>query len=352
MTDEIKRVSFNTKSVQLILANPEMDIMAAEASISLNRHVTWMKIVLADDGFNANKQRIPQTEFANVIRTGIYMPVKMTKGKINTDHTDSEPLGVMAHIKANGNTLEALAALWNTERTEDIEFLKKKYSSGEPIDVSWELTYTSVASEDGGEALKDVCMNAATIVGAPAYQGRTPVVALSSDDNNENVGDNIIMEITLEQHESAMTSLKSQYDATIAELNTKLSDASTKLTETETKLSELTPKYEELASFKQAIDAQEAKAARLDAIKAKFTEAKLTVDEKYITEKADKLMGYSDEQLDFFIQELVAAMDSEASARASKDEAISVTSKLPRITRPPTEPVDNEAIVKFLREKK
>jgi hypothetical protein len=116
----MKTVTIIAKGVKLIIDN-EVNEMAAEASISLNPNVKWMKFILTDDDYNANGQRIPREEFANVIKTGVFMPVKMAYGRINEGHEEAFPLGTLAHLKTNGNTIEGLAALWERER-------EKRYS--------------------------------------------------------------------------------------------------------------------------------------------------------------------------------------------------------------------------------
>jgi hypothetical protein len=173
----MKTITIQAKDVKLMIDKLEIDEMAASASISLNPNVAWMKFSLTDDMFNANKQRIPREEFANILKTGLFMPLKMAVGEISEGHDGTIPLGVMTHLKTENNSIQALAALWDRERHDDVELLRTRYNEGKSIDISWELTYTDEIAEDDGVALKNVSMNAATIVGIPAYQGRTPALA-------------------------------------------------------------------------------------------------------------------------------------------------------------------------------
>lgn len=340
----MKNVTFKAKDVKLILNNNELNEMAAEASISLNRHVSWMKLVLLDDDFNANRQRVPREEFANVLKTGQYMPIKMAYGEIEDGHDNAFPLGVMAHLKVNGDTIEALAALWKRERPDDINFLKEKYDKGEPIDFSWELTFTQSELSDDGETLKDVSMNAATIVGEPAYTGRTPALAISSDNNegeNDKMDENTI---TKEAHELEITKLANENKEALAEETKAREDA-------EKALAELQEQYDELKAFKDEYDAEQAKAAKLDEIKNKFAEAKLEVEDDYFETKAEVLLAMEDAQLDFFIQELVAAMASKKDEEDDDSEAsLTITSKnVPNFGRRNDDDVDENDIVAFLR---
>jgi hypothetical protein len=333
----MKTITLQATDVQLMIDKLEIEEMAASASISLNPNVAWMKFLLTDDQHNANKQRIPREEFANVLRTGLFMPLKMAYGEVSEGHDDTFPLGVMTHLKTEGNSIQALAALWDRERHEDVDFLRQRYSEGKSIDVSWELTYTDEDVEDEGVALKNVSMNAATIVGMPAYQGRTTALALSSVEQ-EGVSMDTIEKT---EHERLLSEQKEQFEAQIAQLQTDLSTA-------QTELIELKPKYEELAAYKQTIEEAEAKQTKLASIKNKFKDAGLDITDEYFTEKEEALAGMTDEQLEFFIQELVAAFKPAEEGKAS----ISITStSVPPIRGKETETITPKDMVEYLRNK-
>lgn len=333
----MKTITIHAKDVKLISDELEIEEMAASASISLNPNVSWMKFLLTDDRHNANKQRIPREEFANVLRTGLFMPLKMAYGEISEGHANTFPLGVMTHLKTEGNSIEALAALWNKERNEDVEFLRNRYSEGKGIDISWELTYTDEDTEDDGVALRNVSMNAATIVGMPAYQGRTPALALSSTEEGDSMD---TIEIT--EHDRLMNEQKETFEAKITELQNSLSTV-------QTELNELKPKYEDLASFKQTIEEAEAKKQRLTTIRQKFNDASLEITDDYFNERAESFAGMSDEQLDFFIQELVAAFKTPEEGKAS----LSITSKnVPPLHTPETGEVSFEDMINYLKKDK
>jgi hypothetical protein len=335
--NKTKTATFNNFVVQLMIDKLEIDEMAASASISLNPNVAWMKLCLADDGKNANNQRVPREEFANVLRTGLFMPIKMAYGEISEGHDNTFPLGVMTHLKTEGNSIQALAALWDKERHEDVEFLRKRYSEGKSIDISWELTYTDEDVEDGGvTALKNVSMNAATIVGMPAYQGRTPALALSSAEEGDSMDT-----IEKSEHERLLTEQKEQFETQIAELQTNLSTV-------QAELDALKPQYDELSAYKQTIEEAKAKEEKLTSIKQKFEDAHLEITEEYFSERAESFAGMTDEQLEFFIQELVAAFKPTEDGKAS----ISITSKdVPPIRTPEAETITPKDMVTYLRKK-
>ena len=159
----------------------EGEMGEAYSSILINPAVSWAKFILTDDAPNANRQRIPVEEFANLIKTGMYMPVKMARGEIRDGHEDSEPLGVMTHLKHDGNKIAVIAALWSKERPADIEYIKSQLDGNNPVNVSWEILYGDSSVDDRGvEDLHDVALRAATIVGMPAYAGRTQMLAVAA----------------------------------------------------------------------------------------------------------------------------------------------------------------------------
>lgn len=175
---------FNTNSEFMLslVDNDELD-QVAEASVLKNPAVSWVKFVLTDDQPNANRQRVSQEEFDNLINTGIFMPLKMAQGSIKPGHESSEPLGVITHLKKSGNKIIGLATLWAKERKSDIALLKELSRQKKPIDISWEILYEdSKLSEefDGVSDLLNTSLKAATIVGNPAYQGRTQILAMAA----------------------------------------------------------------------------------------------------------------------------------------------------------------------------
>jgi len=325
----MKIASFPAKSVKLILDN-DIEELAAEASISLNKNLTWIKLVLADDVYNENRQRIPREEFVNVIKTGIFMPIKMAEGSIAEGHEDARPLGTMSHIKTNGNTIEALAAVWQKERPEDVEYLKGRYANNEPIDFSWELTYKDSIVDDDGETLTGVSMNAATIVGRPAYAGRTPAIAIASAEEGEQMDT-----IPLEQHTQEIENLKKEYEDKLLALQASIDEQKAALAE-----------LDELKQFKADADAIAEKETKLKTIKQKFTEANVNVPEDYIDARAETLLTMSEDQLNFFIQELVSSLTKAEEGQAS----ISLTSKeIPAMNGGGGDKIEKENLVGYLR---
>lgn len=334
-----------TKDIKLLSDNEVTALIGeAEASVMLNPTVSWAKFVLTDDLPNGNKQRIPADEFDNIIKSGLHMPLKMAEGGIEDGHKFSKPLGVITHLRRivedGVNKVIALAALWNTERQADITRIKSLVEDGEEINVSWELAYgRSVANEGGIEDLRDVVLNAATIVAKPAYQGRTRFLAVAEEDKEDKTEEVNVEE--LERIKQELAELKAKYDAAVAQLQEKETALASVAEEKKGLETELTS----LREFKSNLEAEEAKAAKLVAIKTKFSEAGLTKDETYFAENEAMLLGLDEPALDFMVQELAAfSKNAEASSRSN-----------PRIPNIPGEVGEDNSVkemVKALRERK
>jgi hypothetical protein len=187
----MKATKMNAKledMVELLSENEALrEFGEATASIISNPTVVWAKFILTDDMRNGNGQRIPREEFANLIKTGIFMPVKMARGEINRGHQGSEPLGSITHLKEvqmpDGHyAIAALAALWAEERPADVNYIRQRFSENKPVDTSWEILYedSSYNTEQNSIDLLGTILRATTIVGDPAYGSRTRVLSVSA----------------------------------------------------------------------------------------------------------------------------------------------------------------------------
>lgn len=161
----------------------ELEAYAAE----VDPYKTWLHFVFTDDKPNANKQRIPKEEFDSLIKSAKFMPVKKAEGGIGDTHDNAVPMGSIASARVeegdNVSRIEGLAALWNKEYPEDIAALRQAFNDGKPIDFSWEIGYHESKPNEDDPEVEDLfgCTTmAATIVGFPAYEGRTAVLALAS----------------------------------------------------------------------------------------------------------------------------------------------------------------------------
>ncbi len=368
MTDKSTKTSAKiVDMVQLIDENEVQSIMGeAFASFMLNPTVTWAKFILTDDGKNANGERIPKSEFQNLIVSGIHMPVKMAIGEISPGHPGTKPLGTITHLKEvateNGGTaIVALAALWGQERPADIEFIKQRFAEKKSVDVSWEVLYEDATFNPETESMDlfGTVLRAATIVGNPAYEGRTTflsIAATKKSDATLQADLDKLAEDELKTIEELQAEVDAK-DASIAEIQAKLDDATSKLAALAEKDAEIvrlteenTAKDTELTSlkeFKASIDAENEKKTKLESVKAKFVEAGLDKTEEYFTENAEKLVSMSEDDLGFMLQELKAFAETHKDSSAASKK----TTKIPAVLGDDNQEITIEDLADYLRSK-
>lgn len=351
----MKTAIFRIDNVELLTESEIIEQFEAHAAISLNPHVTWMKFILTDARPNFNRQQIPREEFSNVIKTGIYMPIKMAQGSINEGHDEAIPVGVMTHLIEQDDEVMALAALWDREREADVAFLRERFREGKPIDVSWELSFAdSEISDEGVEIFSGVSVNAATIVGMPAYGGRTSVEGLAAlkkeARNNANLEDTDTMDtISLDKHEELLTAQREGLEGKLGELETQLEASQTELDELKSGSEAANTELKDLRTFKEGVEAVNERNEKLATIRTAFEEAGLEVVDEYFSDREDTFAEMSDDQIEFFIQELVAfeksTDDDDPDARAS----VYLTSRTPLTRKANDDALTSDDIVKHLR---
>lgn len=361
MTDKETKIGSNLLDMLYLIDENEVkdEMGEAFASFMLNPTVTWAKFVLTDDKTNANGERVPQEEFANLIKSGIHMPVKMVFGEIK-GHPESRPLGTITHLKEVKNedgssAIIALAALWSKERPADVEYIKQRFAEKKPVDTSWEILYedSTLNADKNSIDLHGTILSATTIVGNPAYQGRTPFLAISSKKeaeiaNEENTEDNLMETKELEAKLAELEPKLATALAEIAQLKTEKAEKEaevTRLTEENTaKEAELTT----LREYKAGIEAEIAKVEKLDAIKSKFVEAGLQKDEKYFTDNEERLLKMDEDALSFFIQEMAANLSTEDKTSSASKKS----TKIPALTGSDgEEDLSPAGLAKYLRER-
>jgi hypothetical protein len=278
----------------------------AEAALALNNNMNFAKFIFTTATPNKNKQRIPEEEFDNIIKTGVFMPFKMGVGKIEEGHNNARPIGVITQLKKENGKVVAIAGLWKEESQTEIHILKENISKNNLPQVSWELNYDhSTISDDGYEDLHGVTVRATTVVGRPAYAGETPILAVASENSKT------------EENKLELEELQTK----ITELETEISRLNEVLTSKDTEISTLTQEKEALAQFKTEIEQKEAEAQKFASIKTKFSESGINKADTYFEENKEKLMAFDENELDFFIQTIVS-FTNEKLTTASEDNGI------------------------------
>jgi hypothetical protein len=306
--------TFIVNDVELINEGSLEGLEAFASLVSINPYVRWIKFVLLDDQPNKNKQRIPKEEFDNVLKTGMYMPLKSEAGTLSGDHKDSGPLGVITNLTKEGNRVLGLAALWERERPEDIKLLKESFASGNKINISWELTYNEKIPQDGYTDLVGISLNAATIVGMPAYAGRTPIVALASTENNgteENSSEIVVGVSEMEDKLNELETITKERDDALEvnkTLTEEITSLKTSLTQKDSDMESMRQELASLKEFKSSIDAEKERVTKLDNLKKLFSESGLEVTEDYFAdaERVNKLLSMDESAINFLIQETVS----------------------------------------------
>jgi hypothetical protein len=283
----MEKISFEVSDFAFI-ENEDEEFAAVTRT---NPTFKWCKFILTDDGPNKNKKRVPLDEFDNLVFSGVNAPIKMAPGQIEDGHDKSIPLGVITALKRENNQIKAIAALWTKERPEDVAFVKKCYDEGKPLNLSWEILYSNlVDEEDGIQALQGTVLRAATLVGLPAYAGRTPILEMASTDSQ---GDQINSE-------------DDKLDEQLEQLNLKITELTQSLATVQAENEQLKTEKESLAQFKADVEKERLDAERVSAIQIKFSEAGIEKDTEYFTENREKLLAMDEATLDFMVQNLVA----------------------------------------------
>ncbi len=104
----------------------------------------------------------------------------------------------------------------------------------------------------------------------------------------------------------------------ITELEGKLAERDAAITEKDTTLASKDAAIAELQQYKDGIEGEKAKVAKLQSIKEKFTAAGLERDEAYFTENGERLLNMSDSDIEFMIQEM-ASFASQGTGNASRN---------------------------------
>lgn len=171
----------------------ENDLALAGVEGYKNPLLTWVKFIFTDDSPNANKQGINQDEFENLITSMEYMPIKADfDADSGVDgHSEASIIGVIKQGQQEGNKILTIGALYNDEYPEIVEFFKKELSEGRDVGFSWEIRYKDSEDSDGVEWLQGTTTKAVTAVRNPAYEGRTPLMSISSVDLLRQVEDEL-----------------------------------------------------------------------------------------------------------------------------------------------------------------
>ena len=292
------------------------------AAISKNPTLKWIKFVLTDDAPNANNQRIPREEFSNLVQTGIHMPIKMSQGYIRDGHEYAVPIGSITSLIERDRFVEGIAGLWAKEYPGEIGLLRDMASTDEKPQLSWEILYgDSTMTDDGIESFVDTSLAAATVVGVPAYEGRTPITLMASKDSD---ADYKIKTEEFDKMEEKLKVLQDRVDE-LKEANETLESSVTSLKEANETLQgefdSISVEREELAEFKAEIEATKEREEKLEALVKLFSESGVEFPEDYLDDedRREKLLAMDFSQLEFLMQDLSIFAASEEDDEDEED---------------------------------
>lgn len=321
----MKTHKFISPIVQLSTEDIESLPKEVVAAISRNPTLKWIKFVLTDDAPNVNAQRIPKEEFANLVKTGVHMPIKMAQGFIREGHEFSVPIGSITNLVERDNFVEGIAGLWEKEFPNEIDVLKERASSEHKPQLSWEILYQDSNFDNNGvETFKGVMLEAATFVEAPAYEGRTPVVVMASKKEAQGQDYKIVtedyskMEEQLKVLENELAKARSEGESLTSDLAT-LQESFDALN---TEKGELTTSNEELSAFKSGIEEARAQEAKLEALTELFSKSEVRLPDDYLEdeEKREQLLAMDLNQVEFLIRDLSSFASEEGEVDGEKEE--------------------------------
>jgi hypothetical protein len=313
-------------------------VFRTEAS-SENPSVGYLEFILTDNKPNENNQGVPDSAFANLVESGLYMPIKVAEGGVRPDHSDAEPLGPIVELSIDDDKVPGRAVIWKSERPEAYKMLKDMQASGDNIDISWELLYSeSKEDEDGVQWLQDPILRGATIVGNPAYSGRTPVLSIASKNApiikqlKEALEAADTLEVfkeeaqkLFENYQGGNSSLNSEENMDMQELEEKVEELSSTVEELESANeelananSELVEANKELKEYKEQREKAEVERELLAARLQELAEAGIELSEEELEEKREVFLELSDEAF----SAMITMMKEVRSAAASQTERI------------------------------
>ncbi|KKN65297.1 hypothetical protein LCGC14_0482800 [marine sediment metagenome] len=354
----MKKQVFIVNNIKFVAEN-DKELLESFAALSLNPTIKWIKFDLTDSSPNENKERIPKKEFANLIRTGIHMPIKMGEGFIRDGHEFAVPIGTITGLIEQGDQVKGIAALWSKEFPHEVEILRNMSEAEIKPQISWELLYRdSDIDEEGVTNLRDVALSAATVVNMPAYNGRTSITTMANDNSDASVEEDKQIEEN-NKMEERVEELKSLLEASKNEnttLTEKVSGLEGQLSDSEGRVKELETSNEELANYKIGVEEENANSAKLESILELLASAGVSLPEDYLedSEKLASLLSMDLNQIEFLIQDIgifASLEDNDEGNESGASVRLGSRTKAPNLNSREKDKPSVEKIVKSLKKR-
>jgi len=252
---------------------------------------------------------------------------------VSDGHDLITPIGTIVEMEQSEDKIVGLAAVWEPEFPTEAASIREAHEKGEVLDVSWELFYEDSTHDDAGvEWLQGVSTRAVALVKQPAYDGRTPVLAVATKQDKE--GDKN-MEL-----EKALERIK-ELEGANADLEKGLVEAKASLDE----LLELKTEVEALREFKTGVEEERARTELVGKRMKQFSEAGIEMTSEEFEAAADKWLSMDDDAFKFVLDQLVSqkpVTESQASVGdedtpSDTDSKALVRQFLAERNQPPTE---------------
>lgn len=275
-----------------------------------------LQFVFTDYQPNLNNQGIPRTEAQNIIKSSMHMPVKVNFRGKPKGHEGAVPIGPIVSSYEDGDRILAEAVVWRQEFPEVAKYLETASAEEGGAQFSWEIFYRDSAEQDGVNWLQDCVVAATTIVDVPAYDGRTPLLAVAENDTLDL--ENLQKQLAeLTEQLKTLREANSEKDSKISELETALAEASVIVT----KITDLEKQVAELTTYKSEIEAKEARETAVAALREKIQKAGIDMSDEAFAERVDTFLSLVPEAFEMIIKDM-AALAAKGKASASVSDRV------------------------------
>lgn len=283
-----------------------------------------LKFVFTDFQPNGNKQGVPTKEAQNVASTAMFMPVKINYSDKPLGHENAVPIGPITSVNVTEENILGEAIFWADEYPDIAEWLAEASKKDGGVQFSWELYFGKSEKDDNGvEWLNDIVTAGITIVGNPAYQGRTPLLAFSEQQEEVEVDKVKVQEMLTTLYSTLNETLASKpendddFDTAFNTIVTKLNTTLTTLKESNSNLeSEVT----KLKEFKESVENKAAELAQLKSIRDKMLSEGIELSDEEFDARSGIFLKMNDEMLDLYIKDLASRKQTEVNKSESSQK--------------------------------
>lgn len=300
-----------------------------------------LKFVFTDFEPNGNKQGVPQSEAQNVLTSSLYMPVKIAfDGDGPTGHKGADPIGPIVNMYNTPEQIVGEAVVWIDEFPDIDDYLMSASAEGgEGVQFSWELYFeNSEKDANGVEWLHDITSAGICIVENPAYQGRTPLIAIAegtqmneleqqaSDLMNRlySMVDALWAALALPGALDRAADVEAQFQTVLQSLIDQIGSAQaaqSALESAQAQVAALESEAAELRSFRAQVEATAQRQQVLASRREQLAAAGVTLTDEQLAERADRVYEMTDEVFALYVADL-------ASARTEKSERSSASQRV------------------------